>query len=406
MKKVNLLSYFVALALVFSACNKEVRDQFVDEDFGGFGFKTAEAYCPAQWNCDEATDFKSFLKKPGNDKGVPESNKVGDLWIVAEGENLAIYLFASKAITDAGVLWTPTIDGDINTTLQPWVNAGYLIGGGKGPNTDKNISNGKVANQNKAYRANVQGGVKFTIPKSVLAEGGYTWIVYCKVGGTDAWAYGIPNGPSGTVSSVLANLEVSTNNGQYCAVGVAYCDPIIVTLHDRDGNIIYQGQVDCNGKFPCGKEGLLNLGECEEFLGWVDADGNKYACTDVITKSVELVPIIGKIEGCGLPPVEDEVKLTNINWSSSGENDGGMPGIGWITVNGVRYAHNDNYVAPAEFVAADNTWTITEIVVSDVPYKKAYEVKVVFKGILYAGIINVDNPGGNQTVNIPLAKVE
>jgi len=49
MKKVNFLSYFVVLALVFSACNKEVRDQFVDEDFGGGAKSTLSTI---KWNGD------------------------------------------------------------------------------------------------------------------------------------------------------------------------------------------------------------------------------------------------------------------------------------------------------------------------------------------------------------------
>jgi len=120
--------------------------------------------------------------------------------------------------------------------------------------------------------------------------------------------------------------------------------------------------------------------------------------------------IIAPIE----PPIEPEVDtitLTGLNWNN-GNGNGNGAGINQFTVNGITLKNNKNYVVPADFdtkVAKipgkkDETalYTVSERTVTDFngKYVKVYDIKVAFyeagvwKG--YGGTITVDNPGGNN----------
>ena len=125
MKNFKIL-FSVALAIVFSfsACNKDQTES--SGEFAG-GVKSTSKDCPLQWDCSEATNFTTFLKKQGNDKGTPESNKVGDLSFVATSNELIITLTSlnGAAVKDAGVLWAITKfdangDLDLQETLKDY----------------------------------------------------------------------------------------------------------------------------------------------------------------------------------------------------------------------------------------------------------------------------------------------
>jgi len=167
----------------------------------------------------------------------------------------------------------------------------------------------------------------------------------------------------------------------------------------------------CLSDFIAGKTYESIFGKCDEFNGWVlvregglsleigcqeptlnTGNGNLY-----FSIYPKRVPCAGEWIGCKCV-IEKEVVLSGINWSASGENGGGMPGIvafSMLSVNG-QLRHNVDYVAPGIFTGANNTWTIKDIVVVEEPYKKTYYVEVGIDGYVYAGAIVVNNPGGND----------
>jgi len=199
-----IFSAILMFALVFGACSTKDEDDF-DLGIKKESSNTATGINLTNYGC--GTNVSSFIKAEGNDKGDPLSKKVGDIFFVADGENLVVYLFSDKKINNPGVVFGKSLED-----FERW---GMLAGGGKTGNLkDKNIIDGKVANYNSNIRESIPGGVKFTFNKKILPEGDYLCIVYCNLG----WGQGIPNGPSGTAG----NNGLSTNNGEFVEINVTY----------------------------------------------------------------------------------------------------------------------------------------------------------------------------------------
>ena len=113
----------------------------------------------------------------------------------------------------------------------------------------------------------------------------------------------------------------------------------------------------------------------------------------------------------GDEPEPEIITLTGLSWNN-GNGNGNGDGINQFTVNGITLKNNKNYVLPAIFDAKvtqtpgknDVTaiYTVTERIVSNNggEYVKVYDIKVAlyedgaWKG--YGGTITVDNPGGND----------
>jgi hypothetical protein len=195
---------------------------------GSGGLKILSIEIDLTWDCSKSFSYATFLKDNGNDKGNPLNRKVGDVLFVAEGDNLAVYIFSGPIPDD--------FEYDVFELYNPNVktldlkNAGILFGSsleyfndypglftGNGSPKDKNINNGTMRDMNKEYRTIIPGGVKFTFPKgsAPLANGTELCIVYS---GNGAWGYGNPNGPSGATGTG------ANNNGQIITLGeVTYC---------------------------------------------------------------------------------------------------------------------------------------------------------------------------------------
>ena len=201
---------------------------FVADGLGGLKILSIDV--DLSWDCSNSFSYYTFLKDNGNDKGNPLSRKVGDVIFVAEGNNLAVYIFSDIIPAD--------FEYDISELFNPNVktldlkNAGIIFGSsleyfdnypglftGNGSPKDKNINNGTMRDMNKEYRTIIPGGVKFTFPKgsAPLANGTGLCIIYS---GNGAWGYGDPNGPSGATGTG------ANNNGQIITLGeVNYCEP-------------------------------------------------------------------------------------------------------------------------------------------------------------------------------------
>ena len=117
-----------------------------------------------------------------------------------------------------------------------------------------------------------------------------------------------------------------------------------------------------------------------------------YACSGSFTKNKDV-----NVE---------TIILSALNW-----NNGNGAGINSFDVNGVTLRHNKNYLTPANFDAAvakaptqnDEVAIFTVIertVINNGKYEKVYEIKVALyeagQWNVYGGIITVDNPGGNN----------
>jgi hypothetical protein len=107
--------------------------------------------------------------------------------------------------------------------------------------------------------------------------------------------------------------------------------------------------------------------------------------------------------------------ITNVSWNN-GNGNGNGEGINQLTVNGMTLKNSKNFVDPKNFDAAmakavltknDPTplYTVTERTVdSNGPYGKVYDIKIALFEAgawkVYEGQLVVDNPGGNELVQI------
>ena len=110
----------------------------------------------------------------------------------------------------------------------------------------------------------------------------------------------------------------------------------------------------------------------------------------------------------------ETITLSNLSWNNGNTSDkdgANGAGINSFDVNGITLKSNKNYVTPANFDAAvaktpgkndvAAIFTVTErTVTNNGKYEKVYEIKVAFykdgEWIVYVGTITVDNPGGND----------
>jgi hypothetical protein len=192
---------------------------FVANGLGGLKVLYIGASKDDTWNCKDALRHKTFLKATGNDHGNPLSKKVGDVFFMAEGENLVVYIF-SGLIPEDFVFDTDEIHPNdktvdlknsgvvFGTSLEDFNKMGLLSGG---PDlVNMNITNAKIHNMNAQYRTIIPNGVKFTFPKEALPKGKLYCIV---ISGNAAWAYGNPQGPSGSTGTG------ANNNGDILYLG-------------------------------------------------------------------------------------------------------------------------------------------------------------------------------------------
>ena len=205
---------------------------FVANGLGGLKVLYIGSSKDDTWNCSNALRYATFLKDNGNDKGKPLTRKVGNVYFMAEGENLVVYIFSGPipddfVYDDAGAFNPNVKTVDLKNSgvifgpnLEYFDNEGLLTGGGNSANLkDKNINNGAMKDMNAQYRTIIPGGVKFTFPKEALPlteDGKLMCIVYS---GNGAWGYGDPNGPSGSTGTG------ANNNGQIIYLEVTLCEP-------------------------------------------------------------------------------------------------------------------------------------------------------------------------------------
>jgi hypothetical protein len=187
---------------------------FVANGLGGLKVLYIGTTKDPNWDCTNATsdNTSTFLKENGNDGGVPESRKIGDILFQAEGDNLVVYIYSTKNINNSGVFF--------GASLQDYADA-ELLSDTALPLESNNIIDGKMANINAKYRTVISSrAVKFTFPKSALPNNGEGKLI-CSIYTSMSWGYGKPFGPSGTTGNS------STNNGQYIELdGVTFCTPL------------------------------------------------------------------------------------------------------------------------------------------------------------------------------------
>jgi len=187
-----------------------------------------------KWDCSNSFSHHTFIKDNGNDHGDPYTRKVGDVFIVGEGENLTVYIYSLPSLPEGFIFVDDNFEFFPNVKTVDLKKAGVIFGpsleyfdGIKGLLTggpclyDKNVNNGTMSDMNAKYRTTIQGGVKFTFPKDELIfddEGNIMCIVYS---GNGAWGYGNPQGPSGATGTG------ANNNGQIIVLnGVSFCELI------------------------------------------------------------------------------------------------------------------------------------------------------------------------------------
>jgi len=201
---------------------------FVANGLGGLKVLYIGSSKDEKWNCSNALHYATFLKDNGNDKGNPLTRKVGDVFFMAEGDNLVVYIFSGSIpddfVYDDAKAFNPnvkTIDlknsGVIFGPSLEYFDNKELLTGGSANLADKNINNGAMKDMNAQYRTIIPGGVKFTFPKDALPKGNVLCIVYS---GNGAWGYGDPQGPSGSTGTG------ANNNGQIINLGeITFCEP-------------------------------------------------------------------------------------------------------------------------------------------------------------------------------------
>ena len=194
---------------------------FVANGLGGLkvlyiGFEEAEPE-PACANENAFSGYETFIKDNGNSKlDPPLDRKVGEVGFEIVGDNLVITLWETVPnkvqLKQSGVLFGPS--------LEYFDGLGIMKGGPA--LKDKNIGNGDMKDQNAEYRTLYSDGTaKFVFPKDYVISqrdenGDLLIIIY---GGNGTWAYGIPQGPSGSTGTGV------TNNGQIIKLeGVFFCD--------------------------------------------------------------------------------------------------------------------------------------------------------------------------------------
>ena len=191
-----------------------------------------------KWDCSGEGVFEGFntwLKDNGGGNDLWK-RKVGDVLFAAEEGNFVIYMYSGYVpegftfIDEDGIERKnqKTIDLKsagvaFGTSLQYFDDLELLSGGPALEN--KNIVNGAMKDYNKAYRTLIPGGVKFTFPKSYFEtnfpdafENGQLNLMVIAYSGNGAWAYGEPQGPSGSTGTGV------NNNGQILNLkGVGFC---------------------------------------------------------------------------------------------------------------------------------------------------------------------------------------
>ncbi|MCL2727703.1 MAG: hypothetical protein FWD56_04900 [Bacteroidales bacterium] len=128
-------------------------------------------------------------------------------------------------------------------------------------------------------------------------------------------------------------------------------------------------------------------------------------------------------------PIVEKLMMSNLNWNNgntSNKDGANGAGLNQFTVNGVTFKNNKEYVTPQNFETNllktvlgknenPNMYTVTQRTTLSPPstntYEKVYDVKVAFfkNGVweVYVGSITVDNPGGNdKNQQIELVRVQ
>ena len=192
---------------------------FVANGLGGLKVLYMGATKDPDWDCTQAFSAISYLRGQGTADG---ENRVGEIVFQAEGENLCVYITATKngvnlknigcllATNWASICDTKVVDPSKGDKPEDW-----------------KISTDVMKDYNKQYRTTVSTNpaqVKFTFPKTFLeaigAKFGDLDQLICIIYGSDGWGNGIPTSPSGTTGNTV-------NNSMYFFLGdINYCEPI------------------------------------------------------------------------------------------------------------------------------------------------------------------------------------